>query len=167
MGDILKLQENLAQRVSASLSLEFLTQAQRELRVTHTENAAAYEAYLRGRYYWSFETRLAMYQAIAEFQKSIQLDPTYASAYTGLADVYLVLGGYGFVAPDQVFPQGKQAAAKALELAPGLSDAYKSLGFIAMYYEWDGRKASAGCARPSSWIPTISWRTNFIAPHCM
>ncbi|SRR6266496_5357 len=137
MGDILKLQESLARRVSDSLSVEFLPEAQRELRVTHTQNAAAYEAYLRGRYYWSFETRASVYQAIDEFQKSIQLDPNYASAYAGLADAYLVLGGYGFVPPDQAFPQGKRAAAKALELAPNLSEGYKSLGFIALYYDWD------------------------------
>ncbi len=137
MSDILKLEENLARRVSHSLSVEFLPEAEKELRVTHTQNPAAYEAYLRGRYYWSFETRSAMYHAIDEFNKSIQLDPNYASAYAGLADAYLVLGGYGFVPPDQAFPEGKKAAAKAIELAPDLSDAYKSLGFIALYYDWD------------------------------
>jgi TolB-like protein/DNA-binding winged helix-turn-helix (wHTH) protein/Tfp pilus assembly protein PilF len=137
MGDMLKLQEDVARRVADSLAVEFLPEAHRELRVTHTQNGAAYEAYLRGRYYWSFETRPAMYQAIAEFQKSIQLDPNYASAYAGLADAYLVLGGYGFVTPDEAFPEGKKAAAKALELAPNLADAYKSLGFVAFYYDWD------------------------------
>ncbi|HSS97229.1 MAG TPA: winged helix-turn-helix domain-containing protein [Terriglobales bacterium] len=137
MGDMLKLQESLAHRVSDSLSVEFLPEAQRELRVSHTQNAEAYEAYLRGRYYWSFETRASMYQAIEQFQKAIDLDPSYASAYAGLADAYLVLGGYGFVPPDEAFPKGKQAAAKAIELAPELSDGYKSLSFIALYYDWN------------------------------
>jgi len=137
MSDMLKLQESLAHRVSDSLSVEFLPQAQRELRVSHTQNAEAYEAYLRGRYYWSFETRASMNQAIEQFQKAIQLDPNYASAYAGLADTYLVLGGYGFVPPEEAFPKGKQAAAKAIELAPELSDAYKSLGFVALYYDWN------------------------------
>jgi len=137
MSDMLKLQESLAHRVSDSLSVEFLPEAQRELRVSHTRNAEAYEAYLRGRYYWSFETRASMNQAIEQFQKAIQLDPNYASAYAGLADTYLVLGGFGFVPPEEAFPKGKQAAAKAIELAPELSDAYKSLGFVALYYDWN------------------------------
>jgi TolB-like protein/DNA-binding winged helix-turn-helix (wHTH) protein/Flp pilus assembly protein TadD len=141
MGDMLKLQESLAKRVSQSLAVEFLPAAQRELRVTHTDNAVAYEAYLRGRYFWSLETRPSVHQAIDEFKKSIQLDPNYASAYAGLADAYLVLGGYGFVPPDEAFPQGKKAAAKAIELAPELSDAYKSLAFIALYYDWDWEKS--------------------------
>ena len=141
MGDILKLQEDIAHRVSDSLAVEFLPEAEQQLQVTHTQNSDAYEAYLRGRYLWSFETRSSMNQAIAEFQRSIQLDPTYAPAYAGLADVYLVLGGYGFVPPDQAFPEGKKAAARALELAPNLSDGYSSLGFAAYYYDWNWPEA--------------------------
>jgi TolB-like protein/DNA-binding winged helix-turn-helix (wHTH) protein/Flp pilus assembly protein TadD len=141
MKDILKLQEDVARRVADSLALEFLPEAQRELVATHTQNVEAYEAYLRGRYLWSFETRSAIDQAIAEFQKAIRLDPNYAPAYAGLADAYLVLGGYGFVPPEQAFPAGKEAAAKALELAPNLSDAYSSLGFSAFYYDWNWPEA--------------------------
>jgi TolB-like protein/DNA-binding winged helix-turn-helix (wHTH) protein/Flp pilus assembly protein TadD len=141
MGDILKLQEGIAHRVSDSLALEFLPEAQQQLQVTHTQNSDAYEAYLRGRYLWSFETRSSMDQAIAEFQRSIQLDPNYAPAYAGLADAYLVLGGYGFVPADQAFPEGKKAAARALELAPTLSDGYSSLGFAAYYYDWNWQEA--------------------------
>jgi TolB-like protein/DNA-binding winged helix-turn-helix (wHTH) protein/Tfp pilus assembly protein PilF len=141
MGDILKLQEDIAHRVSNSLAVEFRPEAEQQLQVAHTQNSDAYEAYLRGRYLWSIETRSSMDQAIAEFQRSIQLDPNYAPAYAGLADAYLVLGGYGFVPADQAFPEGKKAATKALELAPNLSDGYTSLGFAAYYYDWNWPEA--------------------------
>ena len=137
MSDMLALQEDVAQRVSRALTIEFLPQAEQQLRRNATVNAAAYEAYLRGRFLWYQETRASLEQALVEFQTAIQLDPPYAPAYVGLADTYSVLGGYGFVPPDEAFRKSKAAAAKALELAPNLSDAYGTLAFINFYYDWN------------------------------
>jgi TolB-like protein/DNA-binding winged helix-turn-helix (wHTH) protein/Tfp pilus assembly protein PilF len=137
MSDMLALQEDVAQRVSQALTIEFLPQAEQQLRRNATANAAAYEAYLRGRFLWHQETRSSLEQALVEFQTANQLDPGYAPAYVGLADTYGVLGGYGFVPADDAFRKGKVAAAKALELAPNLSDAYGTLAFINFYYDWN------------------------------
>jgi TolB-like protein len=137
MEDMLTLEEDVASRVSQALSVEFLPEAQQELRQSATANAEAYQAYLKGRYLWHEETRDSLEQAITEFQKAISLDPNYAPAYVGLADTYNVLGGYGFVPPDDAFAKGKTAANKALELAPNLSDAHTSLAFASFYYDWD------------------------------
>ena len=137
MSDMLALQEDVAQRVSQALTIEFLPQAEQQLRRNATANAAAYEAYLRGRFLWHQETRSSLEQALVEFQTANQLDPEYAPAYVGLADTYSVLGGYGFVPADDAFRKGKAAAAKALELAPNLSDAYGTLAFINFYYDWN------------------------------
>lgn len=137
MSDMLALQEDVAQRVSQALTIEFLPQAEQQVRRNATANAAAYEAYLRGRFLWHQETRASLEQALVEFQTANQLDPDYAPAYVGLADTYSVLGGYGFVPPDEAFRKGKAAAAKALELAPSLSDAYGTLAFINFYYDWN------------------------------
>ena len=137
MEDMLTLEEDVASRVSQALSVEFLPEAQQELRQSATANAEAYQAYLQGRYLWHQETRDSLEQAITLFQKAISLDPNYAPAYVGLADTYDVLGGYGFVPPDDAFGKGKAAANKALELAPNLSDAHTSLGFASFYYDWD------------------------------
>lgn len=137
MEDMLTLEEDVASRVSQALSVEFLPEAQQELRQSATANAEAYKAYLEGRYLWHEETRDSLEQAIRQFQKAISLDPNYAPAYVGLADTYNVLGGYGFVPPDDAFGKGKAAANKALELAPSLSDAHTSLAFASFYYDWD------------------------------
>lgn len=137
MHDILALQEDVARRVAAALSMEFLPENKEKLRQHTTPNADAYEAYLKGRVLWMQETRQSLQDSIAQFQKAIALDPGYAPAYVGLADAYNVLGGYGFVPPQEAFSKGKLAAAKALELAPNLSDAYSSMAFAAFYYDWN------------------------------
>jgi TolB-like protein/DNA-binding winged helix-turn-helix (wHTH) protein/Tfp pilus assembly protein PilF len=141
MGEILALQEDVAKKVSDALSMEFLPTSEQKLRENTTENAAAYEAYLKGRFLWYQETRQSLEGAILEFQRAIALDPNYAPAYVGLADSYNVLGGYGFVPADEAFPKGKAAAAKALALAPNLSDAYSSMAFAAFYYDWNWTEA--------------------------
>ena len=137
LSDMLALQEDVARRVSQALAIEFLPEAEQQLRRNATTNAAAYEAYLKGRFLWHQETRNGLEQAITEFEKAIALDPNYAPAYVGLADTYSVLGGYGFIPADEAFRQGKTAAAKALELAPNLSDAHNSVAFIKFYYDWN------------------------------
>jgi serine/threonine-protein kinase len=81
--------------------------------------------------------------AVAEFERAVKSDPNYASAYVGLADAYNVLGGYGLVPPDEVFPKGEAAAEKALEISPNFSDAYSSIGFAHFYYDWDWAAAEA------------------------
>jgi TolB-like protein/DNA-binding winged helix-turn-helix (wHTH) protein/Flp pilus assembly protein TadD len=137
MGDILMLQEDVARRVSQVLSMEFLPDTIQKMEQNTTENAEAHEAYLRGRFLWSQETHQSLEEAVTEFQKAVRLDPKYALAYVGLADTYNVLGGYGFIAPEQAWPKGKAAAAKALDLAPNSSDAYGTMAFAAFYYDWN------------------------------
>lgn len=141
LSDMLGMQEDVARRVSQAIAIEFLPEAQQEFRQASTSNAAAYEAYLKGRYLWHQETRSSLEAAIAQFQRAIELDANYGPAYVGLADAYGVMGGYGFVPADQVLPKAKAAAAKALELAPNLAEAYNSMAFVSFYYDWDWNEA--------------------------
>ena len=141
MGEILSLQKDVAQKVSRALSMEFQPATEKKMREATTQNAGAYEAYLKGRFLWYQETHQSLQQSIAEYQRALALDPNYAAAYVGMADAYNVLGGYGFEPPEEAFPKGKAAAARALELAPGLSDAYGSLAFAGYYYDWDWGKS--------------------------
>ena len=137
MGDVLAMQESVARSVAHALTIEFLPQAAQEMQQQSKTNAAAYEAYLRGRFLWRQETFGSLQQAITQFQRAIDLDANYAPAYVGLADSYILLGTYGFVPVDSTIPKGKASAARALELSPNFSDAYNSLAFAAFYYDWD------------------------------
>jgi tetratricopeptide (TPR) repeat protein len=113
-----------------------------ELRNT-TVDAAAYREYLRGRHHWNKFTIEGFETALEHFEKSIDLDPTYALAYTGLADAYSMLGYHGD-APAEVMPKARAAAQRAIDLDPLLGEGHTSLGLVLIIHDWkwaEGEKA--------------------------
>ncbi len=102
-----------------------------------TENTQAFQAYLKGRYYWNRRTEEGLQKGVQYFQEAIESDPNYALAYAGLADSYDLLPRYGFVAPEEGFPKGKAAAMKALEIDDTLAEAHSSLGYAQFFHDWD------------------------------
>lgn len=107
----------------------------------YTENNEAYQAYLKGRYFWNKRTTASFEQAVAYFQQATRLDPNYALAYVGLADTYTLLSFFTIAAPSEVFPKAKEAANRALAIDPTLAEAYVALGQVKSAYEWDWRGA--------------------------
>jgi DNA-binding winged helix-turn-helix (wHTH) protein/predicted negative regulator of RcsB-dependent stress response len=103
---------------------------------SNTESSAANRAYLKGRYYWSKFTQASLEQAIVCFKQAVDLDPSYARAYVGIADSYIRLGAT-HVSPTQVAAKAKEAVSTALRLDEDLAEAYASLGKFKMDYEWD------------------------------
>jgi tetratricopeptide (TPR) repeat protein len=104
-----------------------------------TVNAQAYDSYLKGRYCWNKRTAEGLKEAINYFKHSISIDPSYAEAYTGLADTYALAGdwGYGIIPPAEAFPLAKAAASEALALNDRLGEAHTSLAFVLDLYYWD------------------------------
>jgi tetratricopeptide (TPR) repeat protein len=102
-------------------------------------NPEAYEDYLKGRYFWNKRTGDGLKKAIEYFSRAIKTDPTYAEAYSGLADSYALSGDweYGVLAPKDAFSKAKAAATKALELDDSLGQAHTSLAFALDLYGWD------------------------------
>ena len=107
----------------------------------YTENSEAFQAYLKGRYYWMQSTEESFSKSIAYFNEAISLDPTYAPAYGGLADVYIDLAFFDFRPPTDAFPKAKAAAMKALEADPTLAEAHTALATVNWGYEWDWEAA--------------------------
>ncbi|HEU5336679.1 MAG TPA: tetratricopeptide repeat protein, partial [Terriglobales bacterium] len=97
----------------------------------------AHESYLKGRYYFAQRTESALQRSIAYFQTAIAADPSYAPAYSGLADAYALLGFRGGIPSQQALTRAKAAALKAIALDGTLSQPHASLAFIAETYEWD------------------------------
>ncbi len=140
-ADLFILQSNLATQVAGSL-LEKLTDSdQRLLGKDYTENAEAYRAYLRGR--TIFERRVDGFQQVLdEYNKAISLDPTFALAYTGLADLFSRRGnGLSGAESQDAFKKAKSYAQKALELDGDLAEAHSSLGRIKRTADWDWQGA--------------------------
>jgi TolB-like protein len=121
IGDVLSLQARVAEAITREVSLNLSAGERARLAKPRTANAAAYEAYLHGRYAWSRRNERDIRAAVAHFQQAIALDPNFASAYAGLADCYTLLALWA--SRLGLFPDARLAAQKALELDDGLAEA--------------------------------------------
>jgi serine/threonine protein kinase/Tfp pilus assembly protein PilF len=140
LGDVLKLQSEVAQAIAQEVRVQLTPQLKARLGVAHTVNPEAYDAYLRGR---SFEgpTLEAIEKAQKYFEEAIQKDPAFALAYVGLADCYLDLGQFRLVPPQESYRRGKEVIQKALELDQTLAEAHGTLAFFEWQWDWNWRTA--------------------------
>jgi TolB-like protein/DNA-binding winged helix-turn-helix (wHTH) protein/Tfp pilus assembly protein PilF len=150
-----------ARRTLSSLGVSAANQESRQDR--QSSNAAAYEHYLRGRYYWAKDTIEGLHKARDNFQKAIDLDPSYARAYSGLADTYALLGSYGLMPIAESHPLGRKAALKALDLDESLVDAHRSLAAITADYYWDWQEVERHYARALELGPNDATALSFYA----
>ena len=101
----------------------------------------AYGLYLQGRYAFYQYTNEGWQRAIEHFNRAIERDPTFPSAYAGLAEAYVVAGAYDAIPADEALTRGKAAAARALELDDGLAGAHYALATAHAWYDWDWQSA--------------------------
>jgi TolB-like protein/Tfp pilus assembly protein PilF len=139
--NIFALEDALSERVAQSIRLKLTGEETRRLTKRATERPGAYEAYIKGRYFWNKRTDKGMKKGLEYFRQAIALDPTFAEAYVGVADSYATLGLYAVIPPKEAFPVAKQATKRALEMDDGLAEAHASMGFINFYFDWNGRDA--------------------------
>jgi TolB-like protein/DNA-binding winged helix-turn-helix (wHTH) protein/Flp pilus assembly protein TadD len=137
--DTLALQSKVTRDIAEQIQVTLNRQEQAALVKSKTVNPEAYEDYLKGRYFWNKRTGDALKKAIAYFSHAIDTDPTYAEAYSGLADSYALSGDweYGVLSPKDAFSKAKTAATKALALDDSLGEAHTSLAFAMDLYGWD------------------------------
>jgi tetratricopeptide (TPR) repeat protein len=139
LQDVLFLQTELASAIAAAIEVQLgagpRSQATSERRV----DPDAYEACLRARFHWNRRTREDLYRALEFFARSVEKDRDYAPAFAGLADTYLVLLDYRYVAPGEALAMATATAVNALRLDEGLADAHTSLAHAKMHaLDWDG-----------------------------
>jgi serine/threonine protein kinase/Flp pilus assembly protein TadD len=137
MADIFAMEEDIAKEICEKLCLKLAPGKQNLLAKRYTENVEAYHLYLKGRFYWGKRTEEGLYKGIQYFREAIELDPTYALAYAGLAEGYVPLAVYCHLAPKDSCPKARAAAHSALEIDPKLCEARTVLGLITSYYDWD------------------------------
>jgi TolB-like protein/DNA-binding winged helix-turn-helix (wHTH) protein len=137
LGDILVLQDKVAQDIAEQIRAKLTPRDLEQLGRSRHISPEAYEAYLKGRYFWSRRTPEALQKAVEYFQQAVDKDPSYALAYSGLADSHNMLGDYSYVAPGEAFPRALALAAKALELDDTLAEAHSSLAFAKLFYDRD------------------------------
>jgi TolB-like protein len=128
--DILALQSEVAQAIVNEIKTKVTPGEQARLVSTRSVKPEAYEAYLRGRHFWTSD-----FGGLDYFEKATQLDPAFAPAYSGMALCYAV---EGFTRPPrEAFPKAAEAAMKALQLDPELAEAHAALGYTKFNFEWD------------------------------
>ena len=138
LSDVLSLQGEVAGAIAQKVSLAVSPQDRARL-AAHAVQPDAHVEYLKGRYHLAKLTRQDIDAAIANFNDAIRRDPTSALAYAGLSDAYATLRST-YLAPQQVMPQARAAAQKAIELDDTLAEAHSALGIVKLYfeYDWDG-----------------------------
>jgi tetratricopeptide (TPR) repeat protein len=130
-------------------------------------DADAYEAYLKGRYFWNKRTGEGLKKAVDYFNEAIQKDPNYAQAYTGLADSYALMGDweYSVLPPTEAFPKAKAAATEALALDKTLGEAHASLAFVLDLFDWDWKAAETEYKQAVDLSPSYATAHQWYAWH--
>ena len=167
LADIFAIQEGIAQEISENLRLRLTGEEKRRMTKRYTENAEAYQLYLKGRYHWNKRTGEGLKKGIQFFQQAIEKDPGYALAYTGLADCYNLLSLYSALPPKEAMPKAKAAAQHALDIDESLAEAHNSLAYAKLYYDWDWNGAEREFQRALELNPNYSiahhWYHEYLA----
>jgi serine/threonine protein kinase/Tfp pilus assembly protein PilF len=142
MADVLAVQERISRAITQNLKLQLTSSEQQKLSKKQTQNAKAYELYLKARYHSAKLTEDGMKRGFEYLNRAIETDPEYALAYAGLADWYLEAVDLT-LPPQEAWTKSNEAAEKALKLDPTLASARASLGVAKLMYEWDWAGAEA------------------------
>src|SRR5436309_1145226 len=135
VNDILRVQDDVATAVANQIRLALSPSGEKA--APRSVNPEAYDAYLRGRFYWT--NRGDLHKSIEAYQLAIQKDPQYALAYAGLASAYALLGQvpYDDLSPIEAKPKARAAAEHALQLDPQLAEAHAVLANVSFSYDWN------------------------------
>ncbi|MDB6010103.1 MAG: Adenylate cyclase [Gammaproteobacteria bacterium] len=142
LEDILVLQDSVARTIANQIHITLTPGQQARLPSPHKVDPEAYDAYLKGRYYWNKRTADGMQKAVIYFQQAIDKDPAYGAAYSGLADSNSGLTWHGFTSPAETLARANAAALKAIEIEPQSAEAHASLALV-LHHRWDWAGAEA------------------------
>jgi tetratricopeptide (TPR) repeat protein len=169
LSSLVALQAEMAQDVAKQTSLSLGDTSHTSTGSTQVGSSTsvyeAYDQYLRGRYFWERRTTEGFYEAVDAFEKAIELDPTYARAYAGLADSYALMASYSL--GNEFIPKARAAAIRALELDDQLAEAHASLALIVENFDWDWDKAEQEYRRAiqldSNYATAHHWYGEFLS----
>jgi len=140
--NIFTLQDRISQAIVGALKIKIDEDKTSLLEKHPTENVDAYTLYLKGRSHWNERTALGFKNGMIYFEQSIEKDPDYALAYTGMADSYIGLANFNVLPPHEAYPKAREWVLKALKIDNFLAEAHASMGIIKLFYDWDWKGAS-------------------------
>lgn len=154
-SDLLAMQSDLTQAIVGEIKVHLTPEERQHIAVTRPVNSKAYDAYLLGNYHANLRNPAAMEKAIEYFHRAIWIDPNYAQAYAGLANVYIERGVWAGVGIGREADLVRTNTLKALELDGDLAEAHELLGSIHFQYDWDWERAEAEFKRAIALNPNL------------
>ena len=140
-ADLMSIHEEIAREISEGLRLSLTRDEKKLLAKRSTEDPAAYELYLKGRFCVNSKSEDGLGRALRNFKLATERDPGFALAHAGLADTYSMLGFFGVLAPLDCFPKAEEAATKACEIDSTLAEARTSKAYVTFQHGWDWNAA--------------------------
>ena len=165
-ADVFDIEDQIAGSVVDTLKVTLLHTPGAPIAARRTTNFEAYELYLRGRHAWN-QVGAGIERALELFERALALDPDFALAHSGVADVFILAGIFGAMAPAEAFPLARVAAQRALALDPSLAETHASLGAISLFHDWDFPAARQSLERAitlnPSYVNAYTWLSMFHA----
>jgi adenylate cyclase len=143
LRDILVLQSDVAEKIARNIGVTLSTSEQLRLKSGAPVDPVAHETYLKGIFYWNRLSCDGFEKALSFFQQSVNQDPNFALAYSGMADSYFNLADWACRPQEETYPKFQAAALKAAALDPFLAGPHTALGELAFYHEWNWSKADS------------------------
>ena len=158
VGDVLKMQSEVAEAIAQQVNVQLTPQQKARLHAARAVNPEAYEAYLRGRFYMTTEFSMPQQLRTAQryFQEAIRKDPGFALAYSGLADSYTYLAFFRQLSPESARRPAQEAIRKALELDDSIGEAHETLAVLNWRYDWNWEAAEREFNQALALAPSYS-----------
>ncbi|HLQ06279.1 MAG TPA: FimV/HubP family polar landmark protein [Nitrososphaerales archaeon] len=161
LNDVFQVQGEIAEQVAQGLKVQLLTKEKEKLGTKETQSPEAYNLYLKGRYFWNERTQEGVKKAIKYFEEALASDPNFARAYTGLADSYMILADYRWMASTEAGEKARQNAIRALDIDGSLAEAHASLGLFHINHGWDfkegERELKTAMELNANYVPAYHW----------
>ncbi|WP_421763750.1 adenylate/guanylate cyclase domain-containing protein [Ekhidna sp.] len=140
LEDIFEVQDEISLKIAQQLKERLSKKGLEDHDKTKAINIEAYNAYLQGLFFYNKWTPANAEKAVDSFKKAIELEPTYAQAYAGLALAYSLMSFTGFIDPPTGYQLTEEAARKTISLDPDIENGYIALGFVEFFNNWDFEK---------------------------
>jgi len=156
--DVLALQSDLASAIAREIHVQLAPAEPDRAGGSRRVNPEAYDAYLKGRYFFGRPSDENLQKAIARFEDALALDPGFVPALSGLSDAYLWAGyNEGFMTASEARPKARAAAEKAIRLDGRSAEAHTSLAVFKAFYEYDWKGAEAEYRRAIELNPSYAY----------
>ena len=166
LDDVFVIQDEIAMTITKKLKITLLDTERAFIKKTPTFIKEAYDNYLRGRFFWR-KRGSGLKKGLEYFLIAAEIDPLFALAHAGIADSYSLLAFYSVIPPHDAMPKAKKAAETAIDLDDSLVEAWTSLAFISMLYDWNWTAArkqfKKAFAINPNYAPTHDWYSTFLS----